>query len=100
MVWVVIIISIIYIIMLALILQAYYKNISDIEDRVLNLEKRLNSVEKEIGSYEIWSENCDNLQGININNTWFLRMKEGDNMPCGRKGRPKGSKNTGGGKRK
>ena len=69
MIWVVIIISIIYIIMLALILQAYYKNISDIEDRVLNLEKR-----------------------ISING--------GDNMPCGRKGRLKGSKNTGGGKRK
>ena len=69
MVWIVIIISIIYIIMLALILQAYYKNISDIEDRVLNLEKR-----------------------ISING--------GDNMPCGRKGRPKGRKNTGGGKRK
>lgn len=71
MIWVVIIISIIYIIMLALILQAYYKNISDLENRILGLEKRVNELEK-----------------------------EGDNMPCGRKGRPKGSKNSGGGKRK
>lgn len=68
------IISIIYIILLTFILKAYYNDTESMEIRILQLEKRIDKIEKE-------------------NNT---QESGDDKMPCGRKGRPKGSKNIGG----
>ena len=46
MIIVIIIFSLIYVILLTLILMAYYKNNQDIENRVLQVEKRLGKLER------------------------------------------------------
>lgn len=96
---IVVIISIIYLIMLAIILQAYYKNISDIEDRVLQLEINNEKLNIRIKHYDDYIEK--ELKTAKIRLFFDEYSKEvKEDMPCGRKGRPKGSKNTCGGKRK
>lgn len=70
MIIVVIVFSLIYVILLTLILIAYYRDNADLERRVLELEKR--RVEK------VTQKECE------------------CKMACGRKGRPRGSKNIGG----
>lgn len=46
MIVVMIIISIIYVILLTLVLIAYYRDVSDTENRLLQLEKRINSIKR------------------------------------------------------
>lgn len=95
MIIIVVIISIIYLIMLALILQAYYKNQSDLEDRLLNLEKRIEEFKKDYkGIYipinddlSILIPLCekDNFDMEKIN--YYLGMKESDNIMTSKKGK-------------
>lgn len=46
MIIVVIVFSIIYVILLAIILKAYYRDVSDVENRLLQLEKRINNIKR------------------------------------------------------
>ena len=95
------IISIIYIILLTFILEAYYNDTESMEIRILQLEKRLTSLESKINNYDRYIEAELRTAKIRVffediekeNNT---QESGDDKMPCGRKGRPKGSKNIGG----
>lgn len=95
------IISIIYIILLTFILKAYYNDTESMEIRILQLEKRIDKIEKDLSwGYEHQEEQIEELFLIiknevieKENNT---QESGDDKMPCGRKGRPKGSKNIGG----
>lgn len=86
-----IIVSILYLIMIYAVLSLYYKyrkDIEEIENRCLQLEKRL-------------IDNSKNLQR-QIIEIQDLYVKEVDNMACGTKGRPRGRRTTsrGGGRGK
>ena len=99
MIIVVIIFSLIYVILLTLILIAYYRDNNDLERRVLEIEK----------DRDLFSDYCETVNWLQINQEYVFKKlnldKEDENntqrecdcdMPCGRKGRPKGSKNIGG----
>ena len=72
-----IVISIFFIVVIAILCRSYTKDIFDLENRVLQLEKRL-------------TDNCKNIQR-QIIELQDLYVKEGDNMACkkGRGGRKK-----------
>lgn len=70
MILIVILISILYLVLIAMILKAYYRDVEDTNIRLIEMERRLVKIER----------------------------GGDDNMACGRRGRPKGSK--GGGRRK
>lgn len=99
------IISIIYIILLTFILKAYYNDTESMEIRILQLEKRIDKFENSGGFIIPYNSDFDKFDLNKIIN-WLKEMKEekenntqesgDDKMPCGRKGRPKGSKNIGG----
>lgn len=89
MIIVIIICAILYLIMIYGVISLYYtykKDYTDIEQRLLQLEKRF------IDDYKNVSRQIIELQD--------LYVKEGDTMACGRRGRPRGSHNTTHGGRK
>lgn len=73
MVWIVLVISLIYLVLLGMILKAYYRDVSDTNIRLIDIERRTVILEK------------------------FYRDLGGDNMACGGK---KTKKATGKGGRK
>lgn len=106
MIIVVLIISLIYIILLTLILIAYYRDTSDMELRILELEKRLNELQKDFEDEdETFTNYCEMVNGLAFNQEYAFKKlnlvenEEVNDMPCGR---PKGRKSTskGGGRRK
>ena len=70
MIYLVILISIVYIILICMVMKSYFRDVEDTNKRLIELERRILKIEK--GGEEV--------------------------MACGRKGRPKGSK--GGGRKK
>lgn len=61
MVWIVIVISLIYLVLLGMILKAYYRDVSDTNIRLIDIERRTVILEN------------------------FYRDLGGDNMACGKK---------------
>lgn len=95
MIIVMIIFSLLYIILLTLILIAYYRDVSDIEKRILYLEKRINKIENNKIFNEVSEEDIELLKrydtvyknwifspiehGLNINGESFSKPKEKKN---------------------
>lgn len=122
MVIVVIVFSLIYVIFLTIILKAYYRDNTELEKRILELEKRIEDFKRTVkedykGIYipindemSILIPLCekDNFDMDKVNYYFSNYGKPSmkienntqkeceDNMACGRKGRPRGSRNTGG----
>lgn len=82
-----IVISIFFIVVIAIICRSYTKDIFELENRILQLEKRETLNTKYIN-------NCI------IDLYDMINDKEVDDMACGRRGRPRGSHNTTHGGRK
>lgn len=104
MILVIIICSILYIIMISLLYYLYVKykqDYKEVEERLIELEKRLTRVESKINNYDRYIEAELHTAKLRL---FFEDIKKENNtqegcdcdMPCGRKGRPKGSKNIGG----
>ena len=88
-----IIISIFFIVVIAIICRSYTKDIFELENRILQLEKRINITDKELkGQVERFNDSIENI--------YTIIKEEVDNMACGRRGRPRGSHNTTHGGRK
>ena len=100
MIIVVIIFSLIYVILLALILVAYYRDNRELEKRILEVEKRETENSKRYSNFEKWcTDELTILQykvnDLDIRERTFIftngkeennTQKECDcNMPCGRK---------------
>ena len=122
MIIVVIIFSLIYVILLTIILVAYYRDNTEIDRRILELEKRIEEFKREVkedykGIYIPINDDmslliplCEkdkfdmdrvnyyfsNYGNPNLEIEKITPEKEDDRMACGRKGRPRGSKNIGG----
>ena len=96
------VIAIFFIVMICLIVRSYYKDIVELENRLLQLEKRISECEKIKKSWETLFDNANDLKGICIGFNYFERKEGESDMACGRKGRPVGRRTTsrGGGKRK
>ena len=94
------VISIFFIVVISMLLRAYTKDIKELEDRILVLEKRICKCEKD-KSYLNWIfdpvEHGFNITGESFTNP---KKKEGEEMPCGRRGRPVGRRTTSRGKGK
>ena len=83
MIIVVIIFSLIYVILLTLILMAYYKNNHDLEIRVLQLEKKHKMCEK----VELLYSDRRNIDKIILGDEIFEKRKDGDGEMACKKGR-------------
>lgn len=85
------VISIFFIIMICLICRGYLEDIIELENRVLQLEKRINECETFKKSWERLIDNANDLKGLVISDNYFIRKDGEKEMAC-KKGR--------GGKRK
>lgn len=83
-----IIISIFFIVVIVMLCRSYTKDIFELENRILQLEKRQVN-DKEL--IELVRHHKELMNSV---------FKEGDDMACGRRGRPRGSHNTTHGGRK
>lgn len=79
-----IICAILYLIMIYGVISLYYtyrKDIEELENRFLQLEKRINECETFKKSWETLFDSANELKGLYINDNCFIRM-DGDNMAC------------------
>ena len=85
------IISVFFILVIVMLCKTYSKDIFELEDRVLQLEKRINECEKFKKSWEALIDNASELNGIFIDGNCFMRKEGDDEMACkkGRGGRKK-----------
>lgn len=99
----ILLLSLAYIISVIIILRGYYKDIAELEYRILELEKRISELQKEFKHEdEMFTNYCETVNWLEINQRYaFEKLKlnesEVENMPCG-KGKRKTSK--GGGRKK
>lgn len=80
-----------FIIMICLICRSYTKDIIELENRVLQLEKRINECEKFKKSWETLIDNANDLKGLVISDNYFIRKEGEKEMACkkGKGGRRK-----------
>lgn len=74
-----------------MIARSYLKDIIELENRMLQLEKKINECEKFKKSWETLIDNTNDLKGLVIKDNYFIRKDGEKEMAC-KKGR--------GGKRK
>lgn len=79
-----------FILMICFIARGYLKDIIELENRILQLEKRINECEKYKKSWETLFDSASDLKGLCINDNYFIRKDGEKEMAC--KGKGKGGK--------
>lgn len=80
------ILSIFFVVMIVIICRAYQKDIIELENRMLQLEKRVNECEKFKKSWETLIDSANDLKGICILDNYFIR-KDGEKEVACKKGK-------------
>ncbi|MBO7692627.1 MAG: hypothetical protein J6T10_08350 [Methanobrevibacter sp.] len=84
------VIAVFFILMIGLICRSYSKDIFELENRILQLEKRINECETFKKSWETLIDSANDLKGLVIGDNYFIRKDGEKEMAC--KGKGKGGK--------